>query len=146
MGSNQPCTIIADYGGTSNSKEILIKNITTLVSDSEDGKVPFQFSLSQNYPDLFNPSTHIRYGIPKQSFVALKIYNERGMEVESIVSEGKAPGEYEVEWHAEDFPSGIYLCRLEAGHFVETRKLIFLIVSRTFNNFDDVIIGQSRFR
>ncbi|MBN2030629.1 T9SS type A sorting domain-containing protein [bacterium] len=133
VSSDQQCTIKASCEVCTNQgifitlgtgKGILIKDVSTPVFNSEKGEIPLQFTLSQNYPNPFNPSTQIRYSIPKQSFVTLTIYNQRGMEVESIVSEEKAPGEYEVEWLAEDYSSGIYLCRLEAGDFVETRKLI----------------------
>ncbi len=121
--SDQLCTISVHFSGVF-EKNILIKNVLTNVSGLKDGKIPRQFSLSQNYPNPFNPSTNIHYNIPKRSFVELTIYNELGMEIESIVSEEKAPGEYKVEWNAKEYPSGIYLCRLEAGDFVETRKLI----------------------
>ncbi|MCJ7812451.1 T9SS type A sorting domain-containing protein, partial [bacterium] len=82
------------------------------------------FSLSQNYPNPFNPSTIIRFSLPKSLLVSLKVYNFHGKEVNTLISEYRHAGKYEVKWNAEDFPSGIYLYRIETEDYVETRKLI----------------------
>lgn len=87
---------------------------------------PSNFQLFQNYPNPFNPSTKIRYVIPKTSHVLLKIYDHLGHEMTTLVKETKAAGEYEVPWSAESLPSGVYVYRLQAGDFVETRKLVLL--------------------
>ena len=85
---------------------------------------PSTFSLAQNYPNPFNPSTTIKFSISKSIFISLKIYNLLGKEVETLINEYRHAGEYKVKWYAEDFPSGMYLYRLEAGDYVETKKLI----------------------
>jgi hypothetical protein len=89
------------------------------------------FKLAQNYPNPFNPSTVIRYSIPKESFVTLKIYNLLGQEVATLVSEDKPAGTYNVRFSASDvspgkLTSGIYLYRLDAGNFVQTRKMMMV--------------------
>jgi len=97
---------------------------TTAVEEVAGVQIPEGFDLAQNYPNPFNPSTTIRYSLPQSSFVTLKIYNLLGKEIESLVSGQKPAGEYEIHWTTKDLPSGIYLYRLKAGEYIETRKFI----------------------
>jgi N-acetylneuraminic acid mutarotase len=85
---------------------------------------PSQFLLHQNYPNPFNPSTTIRYTMPKSSEATLTIYDLLGEEIITLVNEIQAPGEYSVKWNGQGYPSGIYIYRLRAGDFRETRKLV----------------------
>jgi len=85
------------------------------------------FTLNQNYPNPFNPSTTIEYQIPKTCQVDLNIYNTLGQKVATLVSQKQTTGNYEIEWNASNFASGIYYYRLETDQgFVETKKLIVL--------------------
>jgi hypothetical protein len=91
------------------------------------------FQLLQNYPNPFNPSTKIRYTIPnvtlsgvEGSRVQLKIYDILGNEVATLVDEYREAGRYEVTFDASSLASGMYLYKLQAGNFVETKKMIFL--------------------
>ena len=88
--------------------------------------LPTEYRLSQNYPNPFNPTTKIRYGLPGRVNVSLKIYDLLGREVASLVNEQKPVGRYDVSWDATGMPSGVYFYRLQAGEFVETKKLILL--------------------
>ena len=85
-----------------------------------------QFCLEQNYPNPFNPSTEIRFDVPHQSSVVLRVYDLIGQEVATLVNEVKMPGEYVARWNAEKYPSGIYFYRLVAGNFTDTKKLVVL--------------------
>ncbi len=85
-----------------------------------------QFALSQNYPNPFNPSTTISFTIGSPTFVIVKIYNLAGEEVETLVSERRTAGTYHVEWKANHSASGIYFCRMEAGGYAFTKKIILL--------------------
>lgn len=94
---------------------------------------PIEFVLEQNYPNPFNPTTKIRYSIPditpkeaKNLFVSLKVYDILGNEVATMVEEEKPAGQYVVEFSGADLPSGIYLYRLKADTFSETKKLILM--------------------
>lgn len=87
---------------------------------------PKDFSLLQNYPNPFNPSTVIKYSIPLASFVTLKIYDAIGNEISTLVNQIKGAGSYEVNFNAEQLSSGIYYYKLQAGSFIETRKMILL--------------------
>jgi photosystem II stability/assembly factor-like uncharacterized protein len=85
--------------------------------------VPSKFTLFQNYPNPFNPSTKIRYQLPNESKVVIKIYTILGSEVMELVNDKKEAGGYEVEFNADNLSSGTYIYRIVAGEFVETRKM-----------------------
>jgi hypothetical protein len=88
--------------------------------------IPKDFSLSQNFPNPFNPTTNISFGLPSKSFVSLKIFDLLGREVTTIVSEEMSAGSYSRIWNAANMPSGVYFYRLQAGSFTETKKLLLL--------------------
>lgn len=88
--------------------------------------VPTVFELSQNYPNPFNPTTGVRYQVPGVSDVKLVVYDILGREVATLVNERKAVGRYEVSFDASGLASGVYIYRLTAGSFVQTRKMILL--------------------
>jgi len=96
------------------------------VSITDEGVVPEKYVLSQNYPNPFNPVTVIRYSIPKAEEVSLVVYNLIGEEVAHLIDERKPAGSYKVTWDASNFSSGIYFYRLQAGDFVQTRKMVLL--------------------
>ena len=84
------------------------------------------FKLNQNYPNPFNPSTTISYQIPKDSFVTLKVYDVLGREVSKLVNEKQSPGNYSVNFNASKLSSGIYLYKIHAGNFIQSKKLMLL--------------------
>ena len=141
---------LIDPGLSSSQCLIKIETINHLISDTSDSLFTIEvmpvaaddinaptineFKLDQNFPNPFNPITIIKFTIPsvfanvdKQTqLVTLKVYNILGVEVETLVSEEKSSGNYEIEFTAEKLPSGIYFYRLEASDFVDTKKMIFL--------------------
>jgi hypothetical protein len=97
----------------------------------ETEEIPSTYSLEQNYPNPFNPSTIIRYGMPKQSHIRLTIYNSLGQEVVHLLDRDESEGFHEVVWdgknqHGSSVSAGTYFCRIVAGDFVETRKMLLL--------------------
>jgi hypothetical protein len=88
--------------------------------------LPTHFSLEQNYPNPFNPATTITFALPVKSFVSLKLFDALGREVETLLEEELSAGTYSKQWDASGSPSGVYFYRLQAGSFVETKKLILL--------------------
>lgn len=88
--------------------------------------IPIQFSLEQNYPNPFNPTTTIKYSIPNQSLITMKLYDVLGREVTTLVNEEKTAGIYKVELNASSLASGVYFYRIKAGDFVQTKKMILL--------------------
>jgi hypothetical protein len=84
------------------------------------------YKLFQNYPNPFNPSTKISYSIPETDLVTLKVYDVLGNEVATLVSENKPVGSYEIEFDGSELTSGVYFYRLQAGSFIETKKMILM--------------------
>ncbi|MGD8305401.1 MAG: T9SS type A sorting domain-containing protein, partial [Ignavibacteria bacterium] len=113
----------------------IIYGDTTVVSvEDETLNLPSEFSLSQNFPNPFNPTTKIVFTIPvvvdakfaSRTNVILKVYDVLGNEITTLVNEEKPIGEYEVEFNGAGLPSGVYFYQLRAGSFVETKKMVYL--------------------
>ena len=96
------------------------------VTGKRNNQSPVRLALEQNYPNPFNPSTRISYSIPHASDVSLIVYDLLGREVARLVQGTKPPGDYSVTWNAANVPSGVYYCRLVAGSFVETKKMVVM--------------------
>ena len=104
-----------------------LDNITfSLVTSVATGNAPTRFQLFDNYPNPFNPSTTIAFTLPSKYFVKLKIFDVIGREVATIFSGEMEAGNYSRQWNAEGFPSGVYFYRLEAGNFVDVKKLVLV--------------------
>lgn len=85
-----------------------------------------RYDLSQNYPNPFNPSTTIKFQIPKDGFVSLKVYDILGNEITTLVNEEKPKGRYEVNFNSASLASGVYIYKIQAGTFVNSKKMILL--------------------
>ena len=94
--------------------------------DTKGNSKPKQFTLYQNTPNPFNPSTTIRFDLPESGDVSLKVYTLLGAEVKTLIHGKMSVGEHQVQWNTIDQPSGVYLVRLEAGGFVQTRKMVVM--------------------
>jgi hypothetical protein len=92
----------------------------------KDFSVPTEYKLYQNFPNPFNPTTTIKYQIPEMSFVSLKVYDVLGNEIVTLINEEKPIGSYEVEFDASSLSSGVYSYKIQAGNFIETKKMILL--------------------
>ncbi|MBI5022129.1 MAG: T9SS type A sorting domain-containing protein [Ignavibacteriales bacterium] len=89
-------------------------------------EIPLSTKLFSNYPNPFNPATNIQFSIANSQLTILKVFDMLGREVATLVNEMKQPGVYSVTWDASQYSSGIYYYRLQAGNFVETKKLILM--------------------
>ena len=98
----------------------------TSIDEKLIGSFPESFVLEQNYPNPFNPSTKISWQLPVGSYQTLKVYDILGNEVATLVNEFREAGSYEVEFDASKLASGMYLYKLQASSFVETKKMILL--------------------
>ncbi len=96
------------------------------VSDVENELIgnPNDFALAQNYPNPFNPATKIKYRVPAEEFVSLKVFDLLGREVASLVEDVKSAGTYEVSFNAAELSTGVYFYKLTAGSFTETKKMM----------------------
>ena len=98
----------------------------TFVEEEKTNEVPETYFLSNNFPNPFNPSTKIKYSVPQSSQVQIKLFDVLGNEIETLVNQEKPVGTYELNWNAANLPSGVYFYRLQAGDYVQTRKMILL--------------------
>jgi hypothetical protein len=88
--------------------------------------IPKVYSLSQNFPNPFNPVTKINFTLPKQGFVTLKIYDVLGREVRTLVNEVKSAGSYAVDFNASEYSSGVYFYRLESNGFTDIKRMVLI--------------------
>jgi hypothetical protein len=113
--------------GTGKGIELIqIINNTPTVVEHSSSDIPETFTLFANYPNPFNPSTKIRYAIPQNSFVTLKVFDLRGREIVTLVNEKKVSGNYEVTFIASNLSSGIYFYQLKTENYIQTKKMILL--------------------
>ena len=102
-----------------------LSEMITSVRESPS-ELPATFTLEQNYPNPFNPTTTIRFVLPRAGFTELMIFNLLGEQVSTVVSERLNAGSYTVSWGAPHLASGVYIYRLQAGDYVETKKLLLI--------------------
>ncbi|GBD90091.1 hypothetical protein BMS3Abin04_00807 [bacterium BMS3Abin04] len=118
-------------------------NSITGINSSENNNLPKEFRLYQNYPNPFNPTTIIKYSVTKKThtfipsregkersgrgvLVTLKVYDVLGRKIATLVNQKQSPGNYQVQFDANNLSSGIYFYRLKAGNFIATKKMILL--------------------
>jgi len=122
---NNNLIIYGKYNYVASLTKFSLPGLTALKEPMSE--VPIGFSLSQNYPNPFNPTTTINFSTNKSSFVSLRVYDLLGKEVAVLVAEELASGNYQYTFLANDnLSSGVYLYRLEASNYVQTRKMLLL--------------------
>ncbi len=98
----------------------------TTTDVKEENNIPLTYELKQNYPNPFNPGTTISWQSPISSWQTLKVYDVLGNEVATLVNEYKPAGNYEAIFDASNLPSGIYIYRIMAGDFIQSKKMILI--------------------
>lgn len=138
--SNQPAALsvdelgniyVAGYSGQGSDWRLMttiryIQDPPVGVDDEPAAALPDKYVLYQNQPNPFNPTTTFRYAVPKSGHVKLQIFNVLGQEVATLLDEQLPAGDYSVSWDAGQYASGVYLYRLEAEGFAQTKKLLLL--------------------
>jgi aminopeptidase YwaD len=89
-----------------------------------ENTTPVSFELKQNYPNPFNPVTRIGFSIAKKDFVTLKIFDQLGREIQTLINDVLTPGDYEAVWNAKNYPSGAYYYRIETNGLSETKRML----------------------
>lgn len=100
--------------------------VNGLVGIEDAMGIPTEYEVAQNFPNPFNPTTKIRFGLPEQSNVVLKVYNILGEQVANLVSEILPAGYHTINFDATQLTSGLYIYRIEAGNFVEVKKMMLM--------------------
>ncbi len=95
-------------------------------TEGNSSEIPTVFKLYNNYPNPFNPSTSIKYDVPRNTFVNLSVYDILGKLVTNLVSQDMTAGRYDIVWDAKNYASGTYIYRLEAGEFTDVKKMILV--------------------
>jgi hypothetical protein len=118
--------IVQEWNGSAwiNVDKYTYSYIVTEIENVEESVL--SYGISNNFPNPFNPSTRIKYFIPTQSYVTIKVFDALGNEIATLVNEEKQTGNYSVEFDASELTSGIYFYRLRAGDYIETRKMMFI--------------------
>jgi hypothetical protein len=118
--------IVEDQHGNTDTQSFNIyirKNINNIL---DNRYMPKEFLLYPNYPNPFNSSTNIKFAVKSKSLVEIKIFDILGKEIEKLVDKEFEPGIYTISWNANNLPSGLYLCRMKAGNFVSSIKLLLI--------------------
>ncbi len=107
-----------NYGSPSESAMV--------TSNEELANTPEEFMLEQNYPNPFNPATIISYALPQSSHTKITVFNSLGQRVATLINKVQPAGNHEVSFNAEQLNSGMYIYRIEAGSFTQTRKMMLI--------------------
>lgn len=114
------------FVGNNPSSSIAIYDILTSIDYHDTQNKVTDYYLGQNYPNPFNPTTTIKFSIPKESIVKIKVYDILGREIATLVNEQKSTGNYSVQFKGSSLSSGVYFYQIQAGDFVDTKKMILL--------------------
>ena len=104
----------------------LLDSVSVIGIENTGTTIPKEYKLYQNYPNPFNPVTSIKYTIPNDDFVSLKIYDLKGELVTTLINENQIKGEYDVSFNGESYSSGVYFYVLEAGKLISSKKMVLV--------------------
>ncbi|MEQ8525277.1 T9SS type A sorting domain-containing protein [Gracilimonas sp.] len=106
------------------------ENLTSIATSSEENEqteeLPQRFNLGQNYPNPFNPSTTIGYSLPEPAEVEIKVYDMLGREVKTLVNDFRNAGQHKVTFDSGNLSSGIYIYKIRAGNYTNSKKMTLL--------------------
>jgi hypothetical protein len=124
---NNQLNLNAPYSGGNGRGDIMVSLTNINIRVQEVSVVlPTKYDLAQNFPNPFNPSTTIRYAIPRNVHVRLIVFDALGREVETLVNEKQTAGVYEATFNASQYSSGVYIYKLKTEGYSETKKMILL--------------------
>ena len=132
VGDNDQPSQVELYSYRINAEDEQYAIATVVVSsDGHSSRLPKDYVLYNNFPNPFNPETSIKFQLPQQDHVVIKIFNMMGQEIRTLVDEDKAPGTYQIKWDGKNdwgnfAPSGNYVYRMQTKKFKDARRMIFL--------------------
>ena len=129
-GILSPCyqviPFFVDWSTLNDNKGAIYIDFDEVTAAGQTITPPQQFSLAQNYPNPFNPSTTIKFELPHSSWVSLTVYDVLGREVSVLMNERREVGVHEVRFDGSNLASGVYFYRIQAGSFIQSKKLLLL--------------------
>lgn len=111
-------------GHSNAGNNVAQKDINPSDNTTNDNIEIKNYALFENYPNPFNPSTTIKYQLPQDGFVSLKVFDALGREVKTLANEFKAKGYYTINFDCSGLSSGIYFYQLKSGNFISTKKMV----------------------
>ncbi|MDQ3020934.1 MAG: T9SS type A sorting domain-containing protein [Bacteroidota bacterium] len=117
---------LSDYGNNLFLDSICVVSPIVGISNVINTNIPGDYFLSQNSPNPFNPVTKINYQLPKADYVTLKIYDDLGKEVASLINSRQDAGKYSVEFNAGNLSSGIYFYKIQSGEFAAVKRMVLI--------------------
>ena len=114
-----------DFAGNESAKASVTVQLATSVAD-QSSAIPTDYALAQNFPNPFNPATHINYALPKAGHVTVKVYNTAGQEIATLVDGNQSAGNFTAVWNAVGQSSGVYFYSIKADGFSKTMKMILM--------------------
>ena len=130
-----PISIPSGYSVSPSAFNVILSEVYTGINfvitsatgvDQTTSVVPKDFLLNQNYPNPFNPTTTIHYSVSKSGNIKIMVYDLLGREVTTLVNENKPAGNYDIKFDGSKLGSGVYFYKMQAGNFVQTKKLILI--------------------
>ena len=118
-------TILVDENSPEDENFYKISLTNTALSINKE-LIPDKYSISNIYPNPFNPSTTILFSIPEYGFTTINIFDNNGRKLETVANKFLNAGDFSIIWNAFDYPSGIYLIRMECGMFAQTQKMVLI--------------------
>lgn len=112
-------------------RSFVVGVISSVEDDNIENEIPSKFSLFPNYPNPFNTETIIRYDIPQNGFVSIKVFNILGQEIVTLIEKFQQPGKYSIRWDGRDkfgryVASGVYVYSISIKNYNVSKKMVFL--------------------
>ena len=126
VGTYHVYTTLTDDSGAYDQDTIVIHVELPAQVERIASGIPKKFDLLPNFPNPFNPTTTIRYQLPKAAFVEIRIFNLQGREVQQLMDAYQQAGYYQIQLDGKQMASGTYFCKIKAGDFVKVRKMILM--------------------
>ncbi|MBP9581972.1 MAG: T9SS type A sorting domain-containing protein, partial [Ignavibacterium sp.] len=104
----------------------ILQNKFGINSEEKEQIIPKEYSLYQNYPNPFNPTTTIKFDLPKDGLTTLEIFDILGRRITTLINENRSAGSYEQVFNASSLASGVYVYKLQAGDYINSKKMILL--------------------
>lgn len=123
-----PVLVQAQFTGGSGRGDFMLQSLANPLTGTENSNTtaPGEYSLEQNFPNPFNPTTNIKFSVAKAGFVKIVVFDVLGREVQTLVNNKLAEGSYEVNFDGSSLYSGIYFYKITSGDYSQVRKMVLI--------------------